>query len=153
AEAELDLTPCALRIGLVGAPRPGKHTQLLLDGFHASRRDDVQLLVLCLDGEPVPDDSRITALPYAEVPRDEYDRRLATIDVLALPPHGGTYLTPGQAADAVGAGIPALTSPWPYLAEVLGGLAIPYGRTAADLAATIDGLDEARLNGARAHVA
>ena len=147
AERELGLTPCALRIGLVGAPRPGKHTQLLLDGFHAARRHDVQLLVLCLDGESVPDDPRITALPYAEVPRDEYDRRLATIDVLALPLDGGTYLTTGQAADAVGAGIPALTSPWPYLAEVLGGMAIPYGRTAADLAATIDGLDEATLRG------
>jgi hypothetical protein len=153
AEAELGLTPSALRIGLVGAPRPGKHTQLLLDGFHASSRDDVQLLVLCLDGEVVPDDPRVTALPYAEVPRDEYDRRLATIDVLALPLDGGTYLTTGQAADAVGAGIPALTSPWPYLAEVLGGLAIPYGRTAADLAGAIDGLDDATLSRARAHVA
>jgi hypothetical protein len=153
AERELGLAPCSLRIGLVGAPRPGKHTQLLLDGFHAARRDDVQLLVLCLDGEAVPDDPRITALPYAEVPRDEYDRRLATIDVLALPLEGGTYLTTGQAADAVGAGIPALTSPWPYLAEVLGGLAIPYGSSAEDLAATIDGLDEATLGAARAHVA
>lgn len=73
--------------------------------------------------------------------------------MLALPLDGGTYLTTGQAADAVGAGIPALTSPWPYLAEVLGGLAIPYGRTAADLAATIDGLDEATLSRACAHVA
>jgi hypothetical protein len=153
AERELGLTPCALRIGLVGAPRPGKHTQLLLDGFHAARREDAQLLVLCLDGESVPDDPRITALPYAEVPRDEYDRRLATIDVLALPLDGGTYLTTGQAADAVAAGIPALTSPWPYLTEVLGGLAIPYGRTATDLAATIDGLDEVTLSRARAHVA
>ena len=103
--------------------------------------------MLCLDGEAVPDDPRITALPYAEVPRDEYDRRLATIDVLALPLEGGTYLTTGQVADAVGAGIPALVSPWPYLTEVLGGLAIPYGRTAADLAATIDGLDDATLAG------
>jgi glycosyltransferase involved in cell wall biosynthesis len=151
AERDLGLAPCALRIGLVGAPRPGKDTQLLIDGVHAARRDDVQLLVLCLAGETVPDDPRITALPYAEVPRDEYDRRLATIDVLALPLVGGTYLTTGQAADAVGAGIPALTSAWPYLAEVLGGLAIPYGRTTADLAATIDGLDEAALVRARAH--
>jgi hypothetical protein len=152
AERELGLGPCALRIGLVGAPRPGKDTQVVLDGVHASTRDDVQLLVLCHDGETVPDDPRITALPYAEVPRDEYDRRLATIDVLVLPLEGGTYLTTGQAADAVGAGIPALISPWPYLAEALGGLAIPYGRTADDLAATIDGLDEAVLARARASV-
>ena len=33
---------------------------------------------------------------------------------------------------------------------MLGGLAIPYGRTAADLAATIDGLDDATLAGPRA---
>jgi hypothetical protein len=152
AERELGLVPCALRIGLVGAPRPGKDTQLVIDGVHAAARDDVQLLVLCHDGEPLPDDPRITALPYVEVPRDEYDRRLATIDVLALPLEGGTYLTTGQAADAVGVGIPALASPWPYLAEALGGLAIRYGRTAADFAATVDGLDEAALARARAHV-
>jgi glycosyltransferase involved in cell wall biosynthesis len=152
AEHELGLTPAGVRIGLVGAPRPGKHTQLLIDGFHASTRDDLQLLVLSLDDETVPDDPRITALPYAEVPRAEYDRRLATVDVLALPLEGGTYLTTGQVADAVGAGIPALVSPWPYLSEVLGDAAIPYGRTAADLTATLDALDEATLARARAAI-
>ena len=149
AENELGLEPCALRIGLVGAPRPGKDTQLLLDGIAASTRSDVQLLVLSLADEDVPDDPRITALPYEEVSRDEYDRRLATIDLLALPLEGGTYLTTGQVADAVGAGLPALTSSWPYLAEMLGEAAIPYGRTAGDLAATIDALDEATLQRAR----
>jgi glycosyltransferase involved in cell wall biosynthesis len=152
AEAELGLAPAALRIGLVGAPRPGKDTQLLIDGVHAATRSDVQLLVLSGDGEHVPDDPRITVLPYEEVPRDRYDRRLATIDLLALPLEGGTYLTTGQVADAVGAGLPALVSPWPYLTEVLGDAAIPYGRTAADLAATIDALDEATLARARAAV-
>ncbi|MFP3901689.1 MAG: hypothetical protein ACLFXM_12605 [Acidimicrobiia bacterium] len=150
AEAELGLAPAGLRIGLVGAPRPGKDTQLLIDGVHAASRRDVQLLVLSGDGEHVPDDPRITVLPYEEVPRDRYDRRLATIDVLALPLEGGTYLTTGQVADAVGAGLPALVSPWPYLTEVLGDAAIPYGRTAADLAATVDALDEAMLARARA---
>ena len=50
----------------------------------------------------------------------------------------------------MGAGLPALVSPWPYLTEVLGEAAIPYGRTAADLAATVDALDEATLSRARA---
>jgi glycosyltransferase involved in cell wall biosynthesis len=152
AEAELGLAATGLRIGLVGAPRPGKQTQLLIDAVHASRREDVQLLVLCHDGEDVPDDPRITALPYAEVPRATYDRRLATLDVLALPLDGASYLTTGQAADAVGAGLPALVSPWPYLREVLGDAAIPYGRTAADLTATIDALDDATLARARAAI-
>jgi glycosyltransferase involved in cell wall biosynthesis len=152
AEAELGLSPCALRLGLVGAPRPGKDTQLLLDGFAACGRDDLQLLVLCHDGERVPEDPRITVLPYEEVPRPTYDRRLAAIDVLALPLDGGTYLTTGQVADAVGCGIPALVSPWPYLREALGDGAIPYGRTAVDLAATLEALDEGMLAPARAAV-
>ncbi|HKY69149.1 MAG TPA: hypothetical protein VJM49_22355, partial [Acidimicrobiales bacterium] len=150
AEAELGLAPTGLRIGLVGAPRPGKDTQLLIDGVHAATRADVQLLVLSGDGEDDRGDPRITVLPYEEVPRDVYDRRLATVDVLVLPLEGGTYLTTGQVADAVGAGLPALVSPWPYLTEVLGDAAIPYGRSAADLAATIDALDEATLGRARA---
>jgi glycosyltransferase involved in cell wall biosynthesis len=153
AEAELGLSPCALRLGLVGAPRPGKDTQLLVDGFAACGRDDVQLLVLCHDGERLPDDPRITALAYEEVPRPVYDRRLAAIDVLVLPLDGGTYLTTGQVADAVGWGIPALVSPWPYLREVLGDAGIPYGRTAADLAATLEALDDDVLGPARAAVA
>ena len=150
AEAELGLAPCHLRIGLVGAPRPGKDTQLLVDGFAACRRDELQLLVLCHAGERLPDDPRITALPYEEVPRPVYDRRLAAIDVLALPLDGRTYLTTGQVADAVGAGIPALVSPWPYLHEALGAAGIPYGHTAADLAATLDALDDDTLGRARA---
>jgi len=150
AEAELGMAPCRLRIGLIGAPRPGKDTQLLIDGFAASGRDDLQLLVLCHDGEKIPDDERITALSYDEVPRPVYDRRLATIDLLALPLDGSTYLTTGQAADAVGAGIPALVSSWPYLREVLGDAGIAYGSTADDLTATLDALDEATLAGARA---
>ncbi|HEV7759002.1 MAG TPA: hypothetical protein VGO78_08430 [Acidimicrobiales bacterium] len=150
AEAELGMAPCRLRIGLIGAPRPGKDTQLLVDGFAACDRDDLQLLVLCHEDEKVPDDERITALPYDEVPRVVYDRRLATIDVLALPLDGATYLTTGQVADAVGAGIPALISPWPYLREVLGDAGIAYGRTAADLTATLDALDDAALAPARA---
>jgi glycosyltransferase involved in cell wall biosynthesis len=150
AEDELGMAPCRLRIGLIGAPRPGKDAQLLIDGFAACGRDDLQLLVLCHDGEKVPDDERITALPYEEVPRPVYDRRLATIDVLALPLDGGTYLTTGQVADAVGAGIPALVSPWPYLREVLGAAGIAYGSSAADLTATLDALDDATLAAARA---
>lgn len=148
AEAELGLEPCRLRIGLVGAPRPGKDTSLLLEGFAACRRADLQLLVLSGDGEPVPDDPRVTVLPYEVVPRETFDRRLAAIDVLALPLRGGTYLTSGQPADAVAAGIPALVSDWPYLTEVLGDAAIPYGRTTADLTATLDALDDATVAGA-----
>jgi glycosyltransferase involved in cell wall biosynthesis len=146
AEAALGLAPSTLRLGIVGAPRPGKDSQLVIDAVHASRRDDVALLVLSGSGEEVvPDDPRITVLPYMEVPRPEYDQRLRCLDALVLPLEGASYLTTGQPADAVAAGLPCLTSGWPYLQEVLGDAAIPYGTTAADLTATIDALDAATL--------
>ncbi len=145
AEAELGLAPCPVRLGIVGAPRPGKDAQLVIDAVHASNRADIGLLVLSGSTETVPDDPRITVLPYVEVPRPEYDRRLRCLDALVLPLEGASYLTTGQPADAVAAGLPCLTSPWPYLAEVLGDAAIPYGATAADLAATLEALDEATL--------
>jgi glycosyltransferase involved in cell wall biosynthesis len=146
AEAELGLAPVRLRVGVVGAPRPGKDTALVIDGVARCRRDDVGLLVLSGDGEEVPDDPRITVLAHEHVDRDTYEHRLACIDVLVLPLEGGSYLTTGQVADAVGAGLPALVSPWPYLHEVLGDAAIPYGRTADELAATLDGLDDDQLD-------
>lgn len=145
SEAELGLRPCAVRLGVVGAPRPGKDTQLVIDAVHASARDDLGLLVLSGGGEEVPDDPRITLVPYEEVPRPVYDRRLACIDALVLPLEGSSYLTTGQPADAVAAGLPCLTSAWPYLDEVLGAAAIRYGSSAADLTKALDGLDADRL--------
>jgi glycosyltransferase involved in cell wall biosynthesis len=153
AEALLGLAPCRIRLGIVGAPRPGKDTQLVIDAVHASARDDIALLVLSGNGESVPDDPRITVLPYAEVPRAAYDQRLRCLDALVLPLEGASYLTTGQPADAVAAGLPCLTSGWPYLEEVLGDAAIPYGATAADLTATLDRLDEQVLHRAGAAAA
>jgi hypothetical protein len=148
-EAELGLPPCRIRIGVVGAPRPGKDTRLVIEGVARSRRDDIGLLVVSGDGEEVPDDPRITVLAHEHVDRDTYEARLVCMDVLALP-LGPPYLTTGQVADVVGVGIPALTSDWAYLAEVLGDAGIPYGQTADDLAATLDALDDATVERATA---
>jgi glycosyltransferase involved in cell wall biosynthesis len=153
AEARLGLAPCRIRLGIVGAPRPGKDTQLVIDAVHASSRDDIALLVLSGSRESVPHDPRITVLPYVEVPRAEYDQRLRCMDALVLPLEGSSYLTTGQPADAVAAGLPCLTSGWPYLREVLGEAAIPYGTTAADLTATLDRLDDRALARAAAAAA
>jgi hypothetical protein len=148
AEAELGLSPCRLRLGVIGAPRPGKDVQLVLDAFARSRRDDVQLLVTSLSGtERVPDDPRIHAIPYVNEDRDVYNRRLRTIDALVLPFAPDQMLTTGTVGDVVAAGIPALTSDWPYLAEALGDAAIPYGQ---DLTACIDALDDTTLAAAAA---
>ena len=95
--------------------------------FAASSRHDLQLLVLSLDDEEVPDDPRITALPYEFVPRDEYNRRLAAVDVIALPfDPQGEMLTTGVVADVVGLGLPAIVSSWAYLTESLGAAGLVY---------------------------
>lgn len=150
-EESLGLRPDVLRLGVVGAPRPTKDVQLVLDAVQACARQDLELVVLSLDGsESVPDDPRIHAEPYRFVARETYDRWLSVIDVLVLPFHGGELLTTGTVGDAVAWGLPSLTTDWAFLIEVLGDAAIVFGRTAEDLAAAIDGLSPDRLRGAAA---
>lgn len=153
-ERELGLAPCAIRLGVVGAPRPEKDTALVLEAFAACRRDDLGLLVLSLrPDERAPTDPRITALPYEMVAREVYDRRLRAIDALVFPIRPGDLLTSGVVGDAVGAALPAIVSDWPYLAETLGDAAIVYGRTREDLTACLDALDPSRLDVASAAAA
>ncbi|NNL67587.1 MAG: glycosyltransferase [Myxococcales bacterium] len=151
AEADLGLPPCALRLGVLGAPRVEKKVQMLMDAFAAVARDDLQLLVLCLaEDETPPDDPRIHALPHAHVPRDVFNRRLATLDVLVMPIEGGEYLTTGQFADAIGLGIPAITSDWPFLVEMLGEAALVYGQGQQALERCLRQLDPDRVAAAAA---
>ena len=145
-ERELGLAPCAIRLGIVGAPRVEKDVQLVLDAFAACRRDDLGLLVLGLGPQDrVRDDRRITALPYEMVDRATYDRRLRAVDVLVFPIRPGALLTSGVVGDAVGAGLPSIVSDWEFLAEVLGGAAICYGATAEDFTRCLDQLEPAQL--------
>jgi glycosyltransferase involved in cell wall biosynthesis len=151
AEAALGLEPCALRIGIVGAPRPDKLVAEVIAGIEASTREDVQLVCWSLGpGDPVPDDPRIAiAEQYRGCDPATYATRLAACDALALVfDPDGDMLATGTAADAQGLGLPALTSEWGYLSEVLGEASIPCGHSAASIAATIDGLTPADLDAA-----
>ncbi len=149
AEAELGLEHCALRVGIVGAPRREKQTAAFMEAFARTKRDDVQLLVLSLDREEVPDDPRISARPYEFVSRDVYNRRLEAIDVLALPfDPGGEMLTTGLVADVVGAGVPAIVSTWPYLTESLGAAGLVY-EDQDHLVQLLETLDDEQLGPAR----
>lgn len=147
-EHELGLEPCAIRIGIVGAPRAEKQTQQFMETFAHVDRDDLQLLVLSLDeDETGPDDPRIVALPYEFVDRTTYNRRLAAIDVLALPfDPDGSMLTTGVVADVIGLGRPAIASTWGYLTETLGDAALVYDdhEALADLLAHLDAAALAR---------
>lgn len=149
-EAELGLAPLppgGIRIGVVGAPRRDKRTAALMEAFAATRRDDLQLLVLSLgDGEEAPNDPRIVARPYEFVDRDLYNRRLAAIDVIALPfDPAGDMLTTGVVADVVAVGMPALVSSWPFLVEDLGSAGVALGDDVAGMTTALEGLDRAAL--------
>ena len=155
AERELGFAPCPIRIGIVGAPRMEKHVQKFLDGFAMSSRADVQLACWSLaPHDHVPDDPRIVAgEPYRLVRPALYAQRLAVCDVLALPfDPDGEMLATGTAADALGLGLPALTSEWEYLIETLGAAAIVVGQEPAAIGAAIDSLSDTTLAAARAAV-
>ena len=144
-EADLGLAPCAIRLGVVGAPRAEKDVQLVLDAFHACSRDDLQLVVTCVEGETIPDDPRICAIQASHVSEHVYYQRLVAIDALVLPFDEGMLMT-GTAFDAIGAEKAAITSAWPILGEVLGEAAIPYGETREDLTRCLESLTRERLD-------
>lgn len=140
AERLLGFAPCALRIGIVGAPRLEKRVREFAEGFAASGRDDVQLAVWSLrPGERLPDDPRIVAAErYALVDAATYARRLSACDVLALPfDPAGEMLATGTLADAVGVGKPVLASDWGFLAEYLGNAGIGIGDASAETVRTV----------------
>lgn len=144
-EAEHGLTPGLTRLAVVGAPRPGKDVGLVMDAFAASDRDDLELWVLSLGPQDVARvHPRIVTHAYEMVDRREYDRRLGAVDALILP-FDHRMLTTGTVGDAIGHGLPAVTSDWPYLAEVLDDAAIAYGRTVGDLTDCLRSLDAASL--------
>jgi glycosyltransferase involved in cell wall biosynthesis len=147
AEASLGLRSGVLRFGVLGAPRPEKRADIAMAAVAASSRDDIELLVC--SGLPAPDDPRIVVLPPKRVSRQEYNRRLAVIDVLVMPFDDGEMLTTGTVGDAVGLGLPSLLSSWPYLAEALGDAGIRYGSSVSDLGRCIDALDTQQLERAR----
>jgi len=144
-EAEHGLTPGMTRLAVVGAPRPGKDVGLVMDAFAASDRRDLELWVLSLGPEEVAQaHPGIVARPYEMVDRHTYDRRLVAVDALVLP-FDHRMLTTGTVGDAIGHGLPAITSDWPYLAEALGDAAITYGATVEDLAECLRSLDAETL--------
>ncbi len=156
AEARLGLSPCALRIGIVGAPRAEKLTEDFAAGFAASRRDDVQLCVWALSKwDDLPDDPRITiAERYRNVDMATYATRLAACDLLALPfDPSGEMLATGTAADAIGVGLPVLATDWGFLTEYFGAACFSIGDgSPGAVTAAIDALDAAMLPEARSAV-
>lgn len=152
AEARLGLPPTGIRIGLVGAPRTDKHVGEFLQAVTQCTRDDIQVVCWSLAwGEDVPDDPRIViAEQYRHADERTYSTRLAACDAIAFPfDPAGDMLATGTVADAIGVGIPALVSDWPYLTETLGAAGRRIGHTAAEITPALDALTRADLDAAR----
>ena len=146
-ETELGLASDKIRIGIVGAPRIEKNIQGFLNAFAKSKRTDIELYVPALSGtETLPDDSRIKATAYSMVDRELYNKRLATIDLLAFPIESGDLLTTGVVGDAIGWGIPGLVSDWRFLTESLGGAAMPMGNSERSMTDAIDRLTRDQID-------
>ncbi len=144
AAAELGLEPCALRIGMLGAPRAEKLVGEFLRGVAASSRTDIQVACWSIGADDdVPDDLRIViADRYDLADPSVYAMRLAACDVLAMPfDPDGDMLATGTVFDAIGLAMPVLRSDWGFLVEVLGDAGIPMGHTASAIAASLDALD------------
>ena len=156
AEAALGFAPARIRLGILGAPRADKHVRRFLDAFVACGRDDIQVACwsLSLD-EEAPDDPRIVAASqYRGVSERAYATRLAACDAMVLPfAADGDMLGTGTVADAVGVGLPALTTGWGYLTETLGDARIPIGDTVEEMTAALDALDPSELQRAAAATA
>ena len=157
AEESLGFAPCAMRIGIVGAPRVEKLVREFVEGFLAAGRDDVQLAVWSLaPGEVLPDDPRIVAAEtYRGVDPETYARRLSACDLLALPfDPDGEMLATGTVADGIGIGIPTLASDWGFLVEYLGAARISIGDASAEAVQhSIEQLDGPRITHVRAAMA
>ncbi len=136
-----------IQLGIMGAPREPKNVFEVVDSFLASDRADLELVIYSLrSDEEIPPHPRIYATRYRRGPRPVYNRRLSTIDVLILPfGDGGTMLTTGLVGDVVGMGIPALTSNWEYLHEMLGDAGIPFGLDSGDLTRCLNTLTREQL--------
>jgi glycosyltransferase involved in cell wall biosynthesis len=150
-ERKLGLSSGKLRLAIIGAPRPSRRVDIVVDAVLSCRRKDIELLVLCAEkGTLQSRDKRIRMVPYSFVRREEYDERLRAVDVVVMPFERRGMLTTGTIGDVVAHGLPALVSNWPYLRETLGRAGICYGSSAADLRVCLDNLTQSQLLAARA---
>ena len=141
-EREEGWPPSRLRLAVIGQPRDEKDIQLVIDAVEASSSEDVQLVARAAPGTSSAD-TRII-LDYGHLSERRYRRRMKAFDAVIMPFRPGMLAT-GTVFDCIGAGVPAITSDWEYLAEVLGDAAIRFGSTAADLRTCIDGLSDVAL--------
>jgi glycosyltransferase involved in cell wall biosynthesis len=132
-----------LRLAVIGEPRKEKDIRAVLSAVEACTRRDVQLIARTPTGMNSADKRII--IEHGHLPERRYHRRMAAFDAVILPFIADGMVTTGTVFDCIGAAVPAIISDWGYLAEVLKGAGIRFGRTAADLTACLNSLTESAL--------
>lgn len=148
-EASLGLPPCTMRFGVTGGWRKDKQIELIMAAFSKAARSDQQLVVTAYTPETVkPDDPRIIFLPRGVnmMTREQITEYTHICDALvSAHKDGGSYLTSGLSADAIGEGIPMLVPHWEFFHETLGDAAFYHDNTVDSLAAAFGSITEADL--------
>jgi hypothetical protein len=108
---------------------------MIAAAFHACSRNDIQLLVTAATPEtPLPADPRIRVASYTGWrDRAQVTEHLLLSDVIICAHAGDAYLSSGQPADAIGAGLPMLTGPFGYAREAMGAAAWHFDGSAEGL--------------------
>ncbi len=114
-----------IRLAIVGQPRKDKALQQVVEAFHRSGRDDMQLVARLPAQVRVPNDDRIVLLD-GHASTERYYRRLTAVDGIILPFNGSSMLATGTAFDCIGGGLAPIAAPWEFLQETFGDAAIWY---------------------------
>jgi hypothetical protein len=152
-EASLGLPSCAMRFGITGGWRKQKQVEMIMAAFSKAARPGQQLVVTAYTSETErPDDPRIVFLPRGGfMTRDQVTDYTHICDAL-VSAHGGggSYLTSGLTADAIGEGIPMLVPHWEFFHEMLGDAAFYHDNMLDSLAAAFASITEEDLARGRA---
>jgi hypothetical protein len=144
--ARRDSADGLITLGIAGAPRGSKQVQQAIEVVESLKRHDMRLIVIRGSGqERVSRPDRVQIRATGWVSPEHYLDALAGIDALLFPHEPPYQLGTGVAGDVIGAGIAAITSNWPFLAEYFDGGAIVYGSGSQDLRACLEEIDREEL--------
>ena len=153
-EARFGLEPSTRRFGIIGRAQKEKQVELIVRAFQAAGRADQQLFVTAVTpelAEALKGDPQVRLLPSAGwLSREEVAARLHVCDALVCAQTGGTYLTSGANADAIGAGLAMLAPDWGYFRDTLGAAAYYHDNTEAGLTRLFASLSAADLERGKA---
>ena len=147
-ERALGLPPCTMRFGITGGWGKDKQVEMIMAAFVKAAQPGQQLVITAHTPETVrPNDPRIFFIPRGTWLTTEEITDFTHICDALVTAHrvGGSYLTSGIPADAIGEGIPMFVPHWEYFHETLGDAPFYHDNTEDSLAAAFASITEEDL--------